>query len=338
MVQRQLAMVIDINKCLGCHTCTIADKNMWLRDRGQEYMHWNNVECHPGGGYPKEWEKLGGGWKKTAPENQNNLAGSVEMQPAGSNTANKQLQLGKMPTMDQYGVPWKWDWEKMPHISPAPNPTWGSNWEEDVGEGDYPNTWYFYLARPCNHCTDPACLAACPRKAIYKRSEDGIVLIDQERCRGYRYCVRACPYKKPYFNLESKKSQKCIFCFPRLEDGTPPACVGQCPGRIRFFGYMDDKEGPVYKLVEEFKVAVPLHPEFGTEPNVYYIPPLSSPKVGSKGELHPPPRIPQEYLEELFGTEVGKVLERLKQEIEKSRSGQKSELVETLLSNHRWRI
>ncbi len=314
MSKRQLAMVIDINKCLGCHTCTIADKNMWLRDKGQEYMCWNSVESHPGGGYPQNWEKLGGGWK------------------------NGEVQLGQLPKVEQYGVPWKWDWKRIPHIAPSPAPAWGPNWEEDVGDGDYPNTWYFYLARPCNHCTNPACLAACPRKAIYKREEDGIVLIDQERCRGYRYCVRACPYKKPYFNLESQKTQKCIFCFPRVEEGIPPACVGQCPGRIRFFGYLDDQEGPVYKLVSKFKVAVPLHAEFGTQPNIYYIPPLSAPKVGSMGELEPPPRIPQEYLEGLFGPKVGGILDSLRQEIEKARSGQKSELVETLLSNHRWRI
>ena len=59
-------------------------------------------------------------------------------------------------------------------------------------------SWFFYLQRICNHCGYPACLAACPRKAIYKRPEDGIVLIDQERCRGYQECVKACPYKKTF--------------------------------------------------------------------------------------------------------------------------------------------
>lgn len=77
---------------------------------------------------------------------------------------------------------------------------WGPNWEEDQGAGEFPNGYFFYLPRLCNHCSNPACLAACPRQAIYKREEDGIVLIDQERCRGYRYCVAACPYKKIYFN------------------------------------------------------------------------------------------------------------------------------------------
>ncbi|KKM12073.1 chemotaxis protein CheY [Clostridiales bacterium PH28_bin88] len=314
MSKRQLAMVIDINKCLGCHTCTIADKNMWLRGEGQEYMCWNNVETRPGKGFPANWERLGGGWK------------------------DGEIHLGKLPALEDYGIPWSWDWEQLPHIAPQVAPTWGPNWEEDVGAGDYPNVWYFYLARPCNHCTKPACVAACPRKAVYKRDEDGIVLIDQERCRGYRYCVRACPYKKPYFNAIRYKSEKCIFCFPRVEQGVPPACVGQCPGRIRFFGYLDDREGPVYKLVKEFQVALPLHPELVTEPNVYYIPPLSPPRVDAQGRPGGEGRIPVEYLESLFGPQVRQVLSRLEAELAAARLGKPSELVATLISNHRWRI
>ena len=69
-------------------------------------------------------------------------------------------------------------------------------------------TWFFYLARICNHCTYPACLAACPRKAIYKRPEDGIVLIDQEGCRGYRKCVEACPYKKTMYRGNTRDSRE----------------------------------------------------------------------------------------------------------------------------------
>ena len=70
--------------------------------------------------------------------------------------------------------------------------------------------WFFYLARICNHCTYPGCLASCPRTSIYKRPEDGIVLVDQERCRGYQECVKACPYKKVFFNSVTGTSEKCI--------------------------------------------------------------------------------------------------------------------------------
>jgi nitrate reductase beta subunit len=93
-----------------------------------------------------------------------------------------------------------------------------------------------YLPRICNHCLNPSCLAACPRKALYKREEDGIVLVDQNRCRGYRYCVAACPYKKVYYNWKAGKSEKCIYCYPRIEAGQPTVCSLTCVGKIRYMG------------------------------------------------------------------------------------------------------
>src|SRR6516225_2498159 len=76
----------------------------------------------------------------------------------------------------------------------------------------------------------------CPSGALYKRGEDGIVLIDQKRCRGWRACVAACPYKKTFYNWSTGKSEKCILCFPRLETGQAPACFHSCVGRIRYLG------------------------------------------------------------------------------------------------------
>src|SRR3972149_6773969 len=102
-------------------------------------------------------------------------------------------------------------------------------------------TWFFYLQRICNHCTYPGCLAACPRNAIYKRPEDGIVLIDEERCRGYRKCVEQCPYKKSMYRPNTQVSEKCVGCYPRVE-GTDPLpegvlmetrCMATCVGKIR---------------------------------------------------------------------------------------------------------
>ena len=160
-------------------------------------------------------------------------------------------------------------------------------------EGVHP-MWMFYLARICNHCTNPACLAACPRKAIYKRDEDGIVLIDQERCRGYQECVRACPYKKTFYNLVSRVSEKCIGCFPRVEQGEVALCVESCIGKMRFHGYLTTQEdprdnNPLDYIVKIRKLALPLYPQFGTAPNVYYIPPL---------------HVPNGFLEQLFGPTV----------------------------------
>jgi nitrate reductase beta subunit len=83
---------------------------------------------------------------------------------------------------------------------------------------------------------NPACVASCPSGALYKREEDGIVLVDQERCRGWRYCVSGCPYKKVYFNWKTGRSEKCIFCYPRIEAGMPTLCAHSCVGRIRYVG------------------------------------------------------------------------------------------------------
>jgi nitrate reductase beta subunit len=134
----------------------------------------------------------------------------------------------------------------------------GPNWDDDLsGTPDYarndPNLKnlspaeqaamfqlermaFFYLPRICNHCLNPACLASCPSGAIYKRGEDGIVLINQNVCRAWRMCVTACPYKKTYYNWHTGKSEKCILCFPRLEAGLAPACMHSCVGRIRYLG------------------------------------------------------------------------------------------------------
>jgi nitrate reductase beta subunit len=95
---------------------------------------------------------------------------------------------------------------------------------------------FFYLPRICNHCLNPACVASCPSGALYKRGEDGIVLVNQEVCRGWRMCVTACPYKKTYYNWHTGKSEKCILCFPRIEAGLAPACMHSCVGRIRYLG------------------------------------------------------------------------------------------------------
>lgn len=317
---RQLAMVMDLNKCLGCQTCTAACKTQWTNRSGRDYMYWNNVETKPGKGYPKDWENKGGGFK----------GGTLQLN-------------SPLPSLKDYGIPWDYNLQdlllkgkgehlKTQYRDKDVRPEWGANWDEDQGEGIFPNSYYFYLPRICNHCSKPACLAACPRKAIRKREEDGIVLVDLEECRGYRHCVRACPYKKVYYNPEIDKSEKCIFCFPRLENGKHPACAAQCVGRVRHTGFLDDKQSHVYKLVKQWKIAIPLRPDFGTEPNVYYIPPLSPPKFSEDGKVSDEPRIPIEYLRRLFGPEVDSALKTLQSEMDKRASGAKSELMDLLIA------
>ncbi|MEN6494688.1 MAG: 4Fe-4S dicluster domain-containing protein [Thermoguttaceae bacterium] len=264
--KRQFAAVFDLNKCIACQTCTLACKTTWTSGKGQEYMLWNNVESKPYGCYPLAWDlnlltKLG------AQEWQGNqYAGRTIFEAAQAG----QRVLGWRPDDLDYAYP-------------------------NVGEDDCAGrvdrgaamqvphlNWFFYLARICNHCTYPACLASCPRGSIYKRPEDGIVLVDQSRCRGYRECVRACPYKKVFFNPLTGTSEKCIACFPKIEQGLQPQCFVNCIGKIRLAGWLSPPEkaqpdNPLDYLVHVRKVALPLFPQFGLEPNVYYIPPIQAP-------------------------------------------------------------
>jgi nitrate reductase beta subunit len=264
--KRQFAAVFDTNKCIACQTCTLACKTTWTSGKGQEYMLWNNVETKPYGSYPLAYDlKLldmlnGQAWNGAKYEGQT----IFESAPAGERV------LGWRPEEQDYAYP---------------------NVGEDdcAGQVDHGSflslphmNWFFYLARICNHCTYPACLAACSRGSIYKREEDGIVLVDQSRCRGYQECVKACPYKKVFFNPMTGTSEKCIACFPKIEQGIQPQCFVNCIGKIRLAGWISKPDqakadNPMDYLVHIKKVALPLFPQFGLEPNVYYIPPIHAP-------------------------------------------------------------
>jgi len=317
---RQVAMVLDLNKCLGCHTCSVACKKMWNTDSGTDYSYWNNVETLPGKGFPKQWHEIGG------------------------RTGSGDVKRGKVPNLDnEYGRAWDFNHKSViatdaasgdkEWLKPKGKPDWGPNWDEDEGTGSYPkDNHYFYMPRLCNHCTEPACLDACPRKSIYKRKEDGIVLVDQDKCHGYRFCVEACPYKKVYYDYQRQVAAKCIFCMPRVEEGVAPACARQCPGRLRFVGFRDDREGPIWKLVEKYKVAIPLHPEYGLGPNVFYVPPMSPENLDNQGNPTGEPRIPLTYLENLFGPDVNRALAVVEAEREKRKRGEPSELMDILIA------
>lgn len=324
MSSHQIGIVWDINKCMGCQTCTVACKMVWTNGQGMDHMWWMKTNTVPGKGSPKDWESMGGGYDK-----------------------NGKLALGKLPTLQEFGEAWQFNHEEVfyggnpeAYLKASPRPTWGPNWEEDIGAGDYPNSYFFYLPRMCNACSNASCVEACPVKgAIYKREEDGIVLIDEatcERAKCDQECSRACPYKVIYRNTAKPLSQKCNMCLARLEKGVAPACVRLCPGRAGSIYYLDDTKGRVHKLVNEWKVALPLHPEFGTTPNVYYVPPLSPPKIDRNGDLEEDrPRIPIEYLRSLFGPGVDAALETLKREREKQRQRERSELMDVLIAR-RW--
>ncbi|MBC8493907.1 MAG: nitrate reductase subunit beta [bacterium] len=356
-IRAQISMVLNLDKCIGCHTCSVTCKNIWTNRKGVEYAWFNNVESKPGIGFPKNWEdqsKWKGGWKVV--NNKLELNAGGRMSKLMNIFANPD-----MPEIDDYYEPFDYKYHKLQssplsEATPTARPVsqitgkdmekieWGPNWEDDLaGEfekrskdtnfknvdkemyKDFENTFHMYLPRLCNHCLNPACAASCPSGAIYKREEDGIVLVDQDKCRGWRMCVTGCPYKKVYYNWESGKSEKCIGCYPRIESGMPMACAESCVGRIRYVGVMlydADKIGgtaatpsetdlyqehldvfmdpndpevikqaledgvpqswidaaqnsPVYKMVMDWKIAFPIHPEYRTLPMMWYVPPLS---------------------------------------------------------------
>jgi len=306
----QFAAVFNTNRCIACQTCTMACKSTWTFSPGQELMWWNNVETKPYGGYPHNWDvKIlnlleqanpgGQGWDASATSEDapyGRFEGKTIFEAAdGMN----QRALGYLPTEEE----WK---------GPNNGEDVATSWSATGVELPEHAGWFFYLQRICNHCTYPACLAACPRQAIYKREEDGIVLIDQQRCRGYRKCVEACPYKKAMYRPTTRPSEKCIACFPRIEGsdsltgGEPmeTRCMATCVGKIRLQGlvrvdetgrWIEDRQNPIYYLVHVEKVALPLYPQFGTQPNVYYIPPRW---------------VPRPYLRQMFGPGVDHALER----------------------------
>lgn len=270
-IRAQIGMVLNLDKCIGCHTCSVTCKNVWTNREGVEYAWFNNVETKPGIGYPKEWEnqkKWNGGWVRKA-------NGKVEPKIGAKwRVLAKIFANPDLPEIDDYYEPFDFDYghlqnagelEAFPTARPRSKISgermekieWGPNWEEILGGefskrskdvnfegveaeiyGQFENTFMMYLPRLCEHCLNPACVASCPSGAIYKREEDGIVLIDQEKCRGWRMCISGCPYKKIYYNWSSGKSEKCTFCYPRIEAGQPTVCSETCVGRIRYLGVL----------------------------------------------------------------------------------------------------
>ena len=98
----------------------------------------------------------------------------------------------------------------------------------EITTGTFPAVQRKFFSETCRHCTDAPCAAACPEKAIYIREEDGIVLVDTEKCNGCRACFDACPYGIPQFNEEGKM-QKCDMCLDRIQNGQEPICAATCP-------------------------------------------------------------------------------------------------------------
>ncbi|OPC78089.1 nitrate reductase subunit beta [Embleya scabrispora] len=397
-VMAQIAMVMNLDKCIGCHTCSVTCKQTWTNRGGVEYAWFNNVETRPGQGYPRRWQDQDtwqGGWRR-------NRRGRLRLASGGRwHRLSRIFANPRLPTITDYYEPWTYDYRTLTDAPlgddiPVARPrslltgkpmeiSWSSNWDDDLGgtaelghldpmvaktrekvadriRFEFEQTFMFYLPRICEHCLNPSCVSACPSGAMYKRVEDGIVLVDQDGCRGWRMCVTACPYKKVYFNHKTGKAEKCTMCYPRIEVGLPTVCSETCVGRLRYLGvllydadavlaaasvehehdlypaqlgvFLDPEDpavrraaeaagiahdwieaarrSPVHTLIAEYRVALPLHPEFRTMPMVWYIPPLSPvvdalTSTGHDGEdagnlfgAIDTLRVPLEYLAELF--------------------------------------
>jgi len=184
---RQYGLVIDLERCIGCHTCTIACK----LENGLEKGSWVRVET------------IGG-----------------------------------------------------PH--------------RDTPSGEHPRLSMHFVPFLCMHCEQPPCREACPLEAIYKR-DDGIVLIDEEKCDGCQACLPACPYDALLYDVGKNVVRKCTLCAHRLEEGLEPFCVICCETEAMYFGDVNDPDSEVSKIINRKSAAV-IKQEKGTKPAVYYCP------------------------------------------------------------------
>ncbi|UYO95876.1 nitrate reductase subunit beta [Microbacterium sp. M28] len=356
-VMAQMSMVMNLDKCIGCHTCSVTCKQAWTNRTGVEYVWFNNVETRPGVGYPRGYEdqdRWQGGWVR-------NRRGRLKLRSGGRLAKLMRIFSNpNLPEIHDYYEPWTYDYDMLINApagahTPVAKPkslltgedmkiSWSANWDDDLGgsqetmqqdpilkkmsedvSAEFEKAFMFYLPRICEHCLNPSCVASCPSGAMYKRAEDGIVLVDQDACRGWRMCVSGCPYKKVYFNHKTGKAEKCTMCYPRIEVGLPTVCSETCVGRLRYLGlvlYDADRvaeaasvedehallaaqrsiildphdpavieqaradgipedwleaarRSPIWRLIQQYEVALPLHPEYRTMPMVWYIPPLS---------------------------------------------------------------
>jgi Fe-S-cluster-containing dehydrogenase component len=212
----QLALVIDLNVCVGCHACV--------------------TSC-------KQW----------------NTSGSA----------------GPLADLEPYGK----------------DPTGAFfNRVQTFEVGEYPNTQTVHFPKSCLHCEDPPCVPVCPTGASYKREEDGIVLVDYDKCIGCKYCSWACPYGAREIDPERKVMTKCTLCVDRIYDYARPeaerrpACVMACPTSARLFGDIHDPDSEVSRAIRD-NAGYQLMPEWGTHPANHYLPRRKTPMHIHEDEL-----------------------------------------------------
>ena len=248
---KKLGLVIDLDTCVGCHACAVACKE-WndggqfgpLPDEnpyGKEPLGvWFN-RVHT---YEVRDEGLGA-------RGQGEIKSSAS--PATFPVKPPTSAAGSDPRGRRCAGPWP--------LAPGPSPT-----------------MTIHFPRSCLHCETPDCVTVCPTGASYKRAEDGIVLVDEDKCIGCKLCSWACPYGAREYSEVRGVMQKCTLCVDRIyndsfeEIDRQPACVMACPTRARHFGDLGDPDSAVSKLVAE-RGGYDLMPEMGYKPVNKYLPP-----------------------------------------------------------------
>jgi len=243
---KKLGLVIDLDTCVGCHACAVACKE-W-NDGGQ---FGPLPDENPYGKEPL------GVWF--------NRVHSYEVTGIG----NRESGIGK---------------ESTPPGTPAAARSQESGALGQAGSSRFPipdsrfPAMTIHFPRSCLHCETPDCVTVCPTGASYKRAEDGIVLVDEDKCIGCKLCSWACPYGAREYSEVRGVMQKCTLCVDRIyndsfeEIDRQPACVMACPTRARHFGDLGDPDSAVSKLVAE-RGGYDLMPEMGYKPVNKYLPP-----------------------------------------------------------------
>ena len=241
--KKKLGLVIDLDTCVGCHACATSCKE------------WNAggiagplTDERP---YAKDPQ---GVWFNRVHSYE--LAATDFTTPAHDPGAHDALGLGD--------------------ARPA-STTACSNVASLAQEAAQP-AMTLHFPRSCLHCETPACVTVCPTGASYKRAEDGIVLVDEDKCIGCKLCSWACPYGAREYSEVEGVMKKCTLCVDRIynekleEADRQPACVQACPTKARHFGDLGDPDSDVSKLVAE-RGGVALMPELGYAPVNRYLPP-----------------------------------------------------------------
>jgi len=249
---KKLGLVIDLDTCVGCHACAVACKE-W-NDGGQfgPLPDENPYGKEPLGVWFNRVHTYevdrgqGPGTRDQREIKSSESPATFPVQPPKS-------AAGSDPHGHRFAGPWP--------LAPGPS-----------------SAMTIHFPRSCLHCETPDCVTVCPTGASYKRAEDGIVLVDEDKCIGCKLCSWACPYGAREYSEVRGVMQKCTLCVDRIyndsfeEIDRQPACVMACPTRARHFGDLGDPDSAVSKLVAE-RDGYDLMPEMGYKPVNKYLPP-----------------------------------------------------------------